>query len=442
MIHFDFSSASAFVTKEELDTYKNRALEAKNVLLNGAGAGAEATGWLDLPVSYDKEEFERIKIAAEKIRNESDVLLVIGIGGSYLGARAAIEALTNSFYNLQNKDARKRPQIFFCGNSLSAKYVSDLIDYIKDKDFSINVISKSGTTTEPAIAMRIFSKLLEEKYGKQGAADRIYATTDKAKGALKNMADQAGYQTFVVPDDVGGRYSVLSAVGLLPIAAAGIDIDAMMAGAAAARSICLDEDYENSPALNYAVARNIFFDMGKSVEMFSNYEPSFHYVSEWWKQLFGESEGKDKKGLYPAAADFTTELHSIGQFIQDGSRVMFETVLSIDESDYDLKLDYQEDNSDGLNYLADKKMAYINQSAMKGTIVAHRDGGTPTIIFHIKKQDAFHLGALFYIFEFACGVSGYMMGINPFNQPGVEAYKNNMFAILGKPGYEDAPEVK
>lgn len=441
MIKIDYSKASEWITEKDLLAIKEDVLKAKEVLVSRTGEGNDFTGWIDLPVDYDKNEYERIKKAAEKIRNDSDVLLVIGIGGSYLGARATIEALTHSFYNVLDKDKRKAPQIFFCGNSISPKYAADLMDVIEGKDFSINVISKSGTTTEPAIAFRQFKKLLIEKYGEAEAAKRIYATTDKQRGALKKLADDNGYEEFVVPDDVGGRYSVLTAVGLLPIAAAGIDIDALMAGAASMRDECISNDYENNTALLYAAIRNIFYRNGKSIELVANYEPRLHFVAEWWKQLYGESEGKDKKGLYPASVDFTTDLHSLGQFVQDGSRIMFETVLNVGNNDAKLMLEAEESDLDQLNYLAGKDMDFVNKSAMNGTILAHTDGKTPNIILSLEKENAYNLGELFYMFEFACGVSGYMLGVNPFNQPGVESYKKNMFALLGKPGYESEQEA-
>ena len=405
------------------------------------GAGNDFLGWIDLPVDYDKDEFARIKKAAAKIQSDSDVLLVIGIGGSYLGARAAIEFLTHSFYNVLDKGTRKTPQIFFVGNSISSKYIKDLQDVVRDKDFSINIISKSGTTTEPAIAFRVFKEMLIEKYGKEEANKRIYATTDKAKGALKNLANQEGYESFVVPDDVGGRFSVLTAVGLLPIAVSGADIDKLMEGAASGRKKALETPYEENPALLYASIRNILLRKGKHVEIVANYEPSLHYVSEWWKQLFGESEGKDQKGIFPAAVDLTTDLHSMGQFIQDGARIMFETVINVEESPEEVVLKEEEIDTDGMNYLAGKNVDFVNKSAMNGTILAHTDGQVPNLKVNVPEQNEFYLGELFYFFEFACGVSGYILGVNPFNQPGVESYKKNMFALLGKPGYEEEREA-
>ena len=409
-------------------------------LVKGTGAGNDFLGWVDLPVNYDKEEFDRIKKAAKKIQSDSEVLVVAGIGGSYLGARAAIEFLTNTFYNVMDKADRKYPQIFFAGNSISSKYLSDLIELIGDRDFSVNIISKSGTTTEPAIAFRVLKEKLEAKYGKKEAAARIYATTDKARGALKNLADEEGYEEFVVPDDVGGRYSVLTAVGLLPIAVAGCDIDMLMQGAAEMRKACLEKPYHENDAMLYAAFRNMLHRKGKMVEILANYEPSFHYVGEWWKQLYGESEGKDRRGIFPAAVDLTTDLHSMGQFIQDGSRILMETVVDINESPAEVVLKKEEKDTDGMNYLAGKTVDFVNKSAMNGTLLAHTDGDVPCLKVNMPKQDARSLGQLFYFFEFACGVSGYILGVNPFNQPGVESYKKNMFALLGKPGYEELSE--
>jgi len=391
-------------------------------------------------VDYDKEEFARIKEAAERIKGDSEVLLVIGIGGSYLGARAAIEFLRHNFYNMVSKEIRKTPEIYFVGNSISSTYLKHLVDVIGERDFSVNIISKSGTTTEPAIAFRIFKGMLEKKYGKDGAAKRIYATTDKARGALKNLATEEGYETFVVPDDVGGRFSVLTAVGLLPIAVSGADIDKLMEGAADAREHALNDSYEENDAVTYAAIRNILLRKGKAVEILANYEPSLHYVSEWWKQLYGESEGKDQKGIYPASVDLTTDLHSMGQFIQDGNRIMFETVLNVEESTEEIVIEEEPVDLDGLNYLTGKTVDFVNKSAMNGTMLAHTDGNVPNLVVKIPKQDEFSLGQLFYFFEFACGVSGYILGVNPFNQPGVESYKKNMFALLGKPGFEKERE--
>ena len=435
-VTFDYSKAGSFISEEEIGYMKKLTLDAKETLVSKTGAGNDFLGWIDLPVDYDKEEFTRIKAAAKKIQSDSDVLLVIGIGGSYLGARAAIEFLSHSFYNVLDKSVRKTPEIYFCGNSISSTYLKHLMDVVGDRDFSINMISKSGTTTEPAIAFRVFKEKLEAKYGKKGAAERIYATTDKAKGSLKHLSDEEGYETFVVPDDVGGRFSVLTAVGLLPIAVSGADIDKLMEGAASGRKRALENDFEENDALQYAALRNILLRKGKSVEILANYEPAVHYVSEWWKQLFGESEGKDNKGLFPASVDLTTDLHSMGQFIQDGSRVMFETVINIDTPREGLTIGEEPVDLDGLNYLAGKTVDFVNKSAMNGTILAHTDGQVPNFMVTVPEVNEFYLGELFYFFEFACGVSGYLLGVNPFNQPGVESYKKNMFALLGKPGYE------
>ena len=439
-VTFDYSKTAGFISAEEVKNMKAGVECAKEVLTSRTGAGNDFLGWIDLPVDYDKDEFARIKKAAAKIQSDSDVLLVIGIGGSYLGARAAIEFLTHSFYNVLDKGTRNTPQIFFVGNSISSKYIKDLQDVVRDKDFSINIISKSGTTTEPAIAFRVFKEMLIEKYGKEEANKRIYATTDKAKGALKNLANQEGYESFVVPDDVGGRFSVLTAVGLLPIAVSGADIDKLMEGAASGRKKALETPYEENPALLYASIRNILLRKGKHVEIVANYEPSLHYVSEWWKQLFGESEGKDQKGIFPAAVDLTTDLHSMGQFIQDGARIMFETVINVEESPEEVVLKEEEIDTDGMNYLAGKNVDFVNKSAMNGTILAHTDGQVPNLKVNVPEQNEFYLGELFYFFEFACGISGYLLGVNPFNQPGVESYKKNMFALLGKPGYEKERE--
>lgn len=440
-ITFDYSKAAPFIAEHEVENIKKLALDAKELLVSRAGAGNDFLGWIDLPVDYDKEEFARIKKAAEKIQGDSEVLLVIGIGGSYLGARAAIEFLRHSFYNMAPKSVRKTPEIYFCGNSISSTYVKDLIDVIGDRDFSINIISKSGTTTEPAIAFRIFKALCEKKYGKEGAAKRIYATTDKARGSLKTLATEEGYETFVVPDDVGGRFSVLTAVGLLPIAVSGADIDKLMEGAASGRKAALENSFEENDSLQYAALRNILLKKGKSVEILANYEPSVHYVSEWWKQLYGESEGKDQRGIFPASVDLTTDLHSMGQFIQDGARIMFETVLNVEKSRETLIINEEPVDLDGLNYLAGQTVDFVNKSAMNGTLLAHTDGQVPNLMINIPEATEFYLGELFYFFEFACGVSGYMLGVNPFNQPGVESYKKNMFALLGKPGYEEQREA-
>ena len=440
-ITFDYSKTAGFISEEEIGYMSRLTEQAKDVLVSKNGAGNDFLGWIDLPVDYDKEEFSRIEKAAEKIKKDSDVLIVIGIGGSYLGARAAIEFLRHGFYNSLPKEKRGTPEIYYVGNSISSTYLQGVIDVICDSDFSVNVISKSGTTTEPAIAFRIFKKMLEDKYGQEEAAKRIYATTDKARGALKDLATKEGYESFVVPDDVGGRFSVLTAVGLLPIAVSGADIKALMDGAASGRELALNEKFEDNEAMKYAAIRNILLRKGKSVEVLANYEPALHYIGEWWKQLYGESEGKDQKGIFPAAVDFTTDLHSMGQFIQDGARIMFETVMNVEEARETITIEKEAEDLDGLNYLAGKTMDFVNKSAMNGTILAHTDGSVPNLMIKIPKMDEFHLGQLFYFFEFACGVSGYILGVNPFNQPGVESYKRNMFALLGKPGYEEEREA-
>ena len=440
-ITFDYSKTAGFISEEEIGYMSRLTEQAKDVLVSKSGAGNDFLGWIDLPVDYDKEEFSRIEKAAEKIKKDSDVLIVIGIGGSYLGARAAIEFLRHGFYNSLPKEKRGTPEIYYVGNSISSTYLQGVIDVIGDRDFSVNVISKSGTTTEPAIAFRIFKKMLEDKYGQEEAAKRIYATTDKARGALKDLATKEGYESFVVPDDVGGRFSVLTAVGLLPIAVSGADIKALMDGAASGRELALNEKFEDNEAMKYAAIRNILLRKGKSVEVLANYEPALHYIGEWWKQLYGESEGKDQKGIFPAAVDFTTDLHSMGQFIQDGARIMFETVMNVEEARETITIEKEAEDLDGLNYLAGKTMDFFNKSAMNGTILAHTDGSVPNLMIKIPKMDEFHLGQLFYFFEFACGVSGYILGVNPFNQPGVESYKRNMFALLGKPGYEEEREA-
>ena len=435
-VKFDYSAAKQFISDEELAMFERIAEDAKSTLVNKSGAGNDFLGWIDLPVDYDKEEFARIQKAAEKIKNDSEVLLVIGIGGSYLGARAAIEFLRHSFYNSVSKEVRKTPEIYYVGNNISSTYITHLLDVVGDRDFSINMISKSGTTTEPAIAFRVFKKKLIEKYGKEEANKRIYATTDKAKGALKNLATEEGYESFVVPDDVGGRFSVLTGVGLLPIAVSGADITKLMEGAASMREKCLSKPFMENDSVLYAAVRNILLRKGKGIEILANYEPSLHYVGEWWKQLYGESEGKDQKGIFPAAVDLTTDLHSMGQFIQDGQRTMFETVIELEQPACEITLEKEEVDLDGLNYLAGKTVDFINKSAMKGTRLAHTDGNVPNLVVKLPEQTEFYLGELFYFFEFACGVSGYILGVNPFDQPGVESYKKNMFALLGKPGFE------
>ena len=435
-VTFDYCKTTPFIKENEVDLMKKLTLDAKELLLSRQGAGNDFLGWIDLPENYDKEEFARIKKAAAKIQSDSEVLLVIGIGGSYLGARAAIEFLRHSFYNVVDKSIRKTPEIYFVGNSISSTYIKHLMDVIGDRDFSINMISKSGTTTEPAIAFRVFKEMMEKKYGKAEAAKRIYATTDKARGSLKGLATEEGYESFVVPDDVGGRFSVLTAVGLLPIAVSGADIDQLMEGAQAGRKAAIEKPFEENDALKYAAIRNILLRKGKSIEILANYEPSVHFVSEWWKQLYGESEGKDQKGIFPASVDLTTDLHSMGQFIQDGARILFETVINIETSREELLIGEEPVDLDGLNYLAGKSVDFVNKSAMNGTILAHTDGQVPNLMINVPEVNEYYLGQLFYFFEFACGVSGYLLGVNPFNQPGVESYKKNMFALLGKPGYE------
>lgn len=437
-ILFDYKSASDFFTEEEMKKMEALVKTAHETIHNKTGAGRDFLGWVDLPTNYDKKEFDKIKQTAEKIKKNSDILLVIGIGGSYLGARAAIEMLNHSFQNLLSREERKAPQVIFVGHHLSSTYMADLFDILKGKDFSINVISKSGTTTEPAIAFRIFRKYLEEKYGKEEAKSRIFATTDSKKGALKELADEEGYESFIIPDDVGGRYSVLTAVGLLPIAVSGINIDDMMAGARAAQDEYSSPNLSENAAYQYAAARNILYNKGKVVELLINYEPHLQYFAEWWKQLFGESEGKDQKGLFPASANFTTDLHSLGQYIQEGRRNLFQTVLRVKEANRDLTLEKDETNRDGLNYLVGKTIHEINDKAYQGTILAHNDGGVPNLILELPRLDAYTFGYMVYFFEKACAVSGYLLGVNPFDQPGVEAYKDNMFALLGKEGYEEA----
>ena len=436
-ISFNYTKALSFVGQHEIDYMADYVAAAHEMLHAKTGAGNDFLGWVDLPEAYDKEEFARIKKAAEKIRSDSDVLVVIGIGGSYLGARAAIEMLSHSFHNSLDKDKRTAPQIFYAGNSISSTYLADLLEAVEGKDISVNVISKSGTTTEPAIAFRIFKELLEKKYGKEGARGRIYATTDAARGALKSLADAEGYESFVISDDVGGRFSVLTAVGLLPIAAAGIDIDAMMQGAKDAMARYNNPALAENECYQYAAVRNALLKKGKSVEMMINFEPSLHYFGEWWKQLYGESEGKDGKGIFPAAADFSTDLHSMGQYIQDGRRILFETDLSVEKPRKNITVEATDDNIDGLNFLAGKTLDFVNHKAAEGTALAHTDGGVPNLEVVIPELTPYHFGELVYFFEKACGISGYLLGVNPFDQPGVEAYKKNMFALLGKPGYEE-----
>lgn len=425
---------SDFVSEHEFKAISGQIALSHDTLHNGTGLGNDKLGWLTLPTDYDKEEFARIKDAAARIQKNSEVFIVIGIGGSYLGARAAIEFLKSPNYNLVCKDT---PQIFFAGNSISSTSLNEVIELCKDRDFSVNMISKSGTTTEPAIAFRVLRGILEEKYGKEGTRERIFCTTDKAKGTLKTLADQEGYETFVVPDDVGGRFSVLTAVGLLPIAVAGCDIDKLMAGAKEAQDSLCSTDLDENPAYKYAAVRNILYRKGYATELLVSYEPYFQMMNEWWKQLYGESEGKDNKGLLPDSVIFSTDLHSLGQYVQEGRRNLFETVVNIEKSKSELVMGEVEGNGDGLNFLAGKTMDFINKKAFQGTILAHNDGGVPNIVLSIPEANEFELGWLIYFFEKACAISGYTLGVNPFNQPGVEAYKKNMFALLGKPGYEE-----
>ncbi|OXS57472.1 glucose-6-phosphate isomerase [Bacillus sp. V-88] len=436
-IRFDYSKALSFFGEHELTYLSDAVKVAHHSLHEQTGAGSDFLGWIDLPVDYDKEEFSRIQKSAEKIKNDSDILLVIGIGGSYLGARAAIEMLNHSFYNALPKDKRSTPQVLFVGQNISSTYMRDLMDLLDGKDFSINVISKSGTTTEPALAFRIFRNMLEEKYGVEEARKRIYATTDKSKGALKTLATDEGYETFVVPDDIGGRYSVLTAVGLLPIAVSGVEIETMMNGAAQAREDFGKSEMTENPAYQYAAVRNALYNKGKTIEMLINYEPGLQYFAEWWKQLFGESEGKDQKGIYPSSANFSTDLHSLGQYVQEGRRDIFETVIKVSEPRHELKIEKADSDLDGLNYLAGETVDFVNNKAFEGTLLAHTDGGVPNLIVEIPAMDAYTFGYLVYFFEKACAMSGYLLGVNPFDQPGVEAYKVNMFALLGKPGFEE-----
>ncbi|NIK76286.1 glucose-6-phosphate isomerase [Paenibacillus castaneae] len=435
-VQFDYSKALTFVGKHEIDYLAEPVRLAHEQLHNGTGTGSDYLGWIDLPTNYDKEEFARIQKAADKIKSDSEVLIVIGIGGSYLGARAAIEMLSHSFYNILPKEQRKTPQVLFAGNNISSTYVTHLLQLIEGRDWSINVISKSGTTTEPAIAFRVFRAALEKQYGKEEARKRIYATTDSEKGALKKLSSEEGYESFIIPDDVGGRYSVLTAVGLLPIAAAGISIDSIMQGAADASKEYSNPNLAENEAYQYAAARNALYRKGKATEILVNYEPSLHFVSEWWKQLFGESEGKDYKGIFPAAVDFSTDLHSMGQFIQEGNRNIFETVIQVKEVAEHITIESDAADLDGLNFLTGKTMDFVNKKAFEGTLLAHTDGQVPNLIVNIADMTPYTFGYLVYFFEKACGISGYLLGVNPFDQPGVEAYKKNMFALLGKPGFE------
>ena len=423
----------SFVAEHELEAVKSQVELAAKTLQDKSGLGNDFLGWVDLPVSYDKEEFARIKAAAERIKKNSDILIVIGIGGSYLGARAAVELMKSPLYNNIKKDT---PDIYYVGNSISPDHLNEIIAICDGRDFSVNVISKSGTTTEPALAFRIFKQMVEKKYGKDGAKERIFCTTDKARGTLKNLADTEGYETFVIADDVGGRYSVLTAVGLLPIAVSGCDIDEIMAGAQKAKAD-LDAPFDSNDCYKYCALRNILYAKGKSVELLVSYEPRFAMMAEWFKQLFGESEGKDNKGIFPASVIFSTDLHSMGQFIQDGSRIMFETVVDIKKSNKDLFLENDSENLDGLNFLTNQNMSVVNRKAFEGTVLAHTEGGVPNIILELDDTSEKSFGYMVYFFEKACAVSGYMLGVNPFNQPGVESYKSNMFALLGKPGYEE-----
>lgn len=436
-IGLDYTNALSFINESEISNLSPFVKAAHEMLHNKSGAGSDYLGWVDLPTAYDKAEFTRLKAAAEKIRSDSDALVVIGIGGSYLGARAAIEALTHSFYNLLPKAERGAPEIYFVGNSISSTYITELFELLKNKDISVNVISKSGTTTEPALAFRVFREYMEKKYGKVEASKRIYATTDKARGALKKLSDEENYESFVIPDDVGGRYSVLTPVGLLPIAVAGINIDEMMEGAADARELYSNPSLSANECYQYAAVRNALYAKGKTTEIMVNYEPSMHFFTEWWKQLYGESEGKDQKGIFPAGVDFTTDLHSMGQYIQDGLRNIFETVLNVEKPRKNMDIKEEKDNLDGLNFLTGKNIDLVNKKAMQGTILAHTDGGVPNLVVNIPEMNSYWFGNIVYFFEKACGISGYLLGVNPFDQPGVEAYKKNMFALLGKPGYEE-----
>ena len=436
-IKFDYSKIGSYLGEHELGYMQAEVSAAHQQLREGSGPGSDYLGWIDLPVNYDQEEFARIKKAANKIQSDSEVLVVIGIGGSYLGAKAAIDFLNHSFYNLLDNSERKAPQVFFAGNSISSSYLADLIHIIGDRDFSVNVISKSGTTTEPAIAFRVFKELLIKKYGKEEANKRIYATTDKARGAVKTEAMAEDWETFVIPDDVGGRFSVLTAVGLLPIAVTGADIDALMKGAADARTAYSNDDLATNEAYQYAALRNALYRKGKVTELLINYEPSLQYFSEWWKQLFGESEGKDQKGIYPSSANFSTDLHSLGQYIQEGRRNIFETVIKVDKARHSLAIPEMEQDLDGLGYIQGQDIDFVNTKAFEGTLLAHTDGDVPNFIITIPETDAYTLGYLMYFFEIAVGISGYLNGVNPFDQPGVEAYKKNMFALLGKPGFEE-----
>lgn len=440
-IKVEIKASNGAINNDSLKSIEQQIGVCHKILHDKSGEGNDYLGWIDAPINYDKVEFARIKATADKIKSDSDVLLVIGIGGSYLGARAAIEALNHSFYNQLSKEERKTPEIYYIGNSISAAYILNLLDIIKGKEISVNIISKSGTTTEPAIAFRIMKQYMEDKYGKEIAAKRIYATTDKSRGALKRLAAEEGYETFVIPDDIGGRYSVLTAVGLLPIAVSGADIDKMMLGALDGFKEYSNGDATSNECYKYAALRNMFHRDGKNIEIMVNYEPSMHFFAEWWKQLFGESEGKDQKGIFPAAVDFTTDLHSMGQYIQDGLRIMFETVIRIEKPSLNFDIPNDNANLDGLNFISGRDLDYVNKKALEGTVLAHNDGGVSNILLSIPAMDEYNLGKLIYFFEKACGISGYLLKVNPFNQPGVEDYKRNMFALLDKPGYEEEKKI-
>lgn len=439
-LKFDDSKLLNYITKDELDMIIPQVKLAHEMLSNKTGAGSDFLGWIGLPNDYDKEEYARLKSTAERIRNNADVLIVIGIGGSYLGAKSCIEALNSPFFNLLSKDERKAPQILFAGNSISSTYLNELLEFVKDKSIYINVISKSGTTTEPALAFRFFKDLLEKKYGKDGARERIIATTDKSKGALKNLCNKEGYETFIIPDDVGGRFSVLTPVGLLPIAVSGVDIDKIMSGAQEAYSDYNTDDVKNNDCYRYAATRNILYRKGYTTEILASYEPNLTYFAEWWKQLFGESEGKDKKGIYPSSVSLSTDLHSLGQYIQDGMRNLMETVINVVEPTKDIEIKEMEGDVDGLNYLTGKTVDFVNKKAFAGTLLAHLDGGVPNMVINLPKIDEYNLGYMIYFFEKACAISGHLSAVNPFNQEGVESYKKNMFALLGKKGFESLKE--
>lgn len=435
-LKFDDSKLKSYINEDELSLITPQVKLAHELLKNKTGAGSDFLGWINLPNDYDKEEYSRLKKTAEKIRNDADVLIVIGIGGSYLGAKACIESLNTSFFNLLSRDERKSPQIFFAGNSISSTYLSEIIEFVKDKSIYVNVISKSGTTTEPALAFRFFKELLEKKYGKDGARQRIIATTDKSRGALKNLANEEEYETFIIPDDVGGRFSVLTPVGLLPIAVSGVDIDQLMKGAQDAVKDFEIDDIDKNDCYRYAAVRNILYRKGYTTEILASYEPSLSFFSEWWKQLFGESEGKDKKGIYPSSVNLSTDLHSLGQYIQDGMRNLMETVINVESPLKDITIKEMEGDIDGLNYLTGKTVDFVNKKAFAGTLLAHLDGGVPNMVVNIPKINAYNIGYMIYFFEKACAISGHLSAVNPFNQEGVESYKKNMFALLGKKGFE------